>query len=176
MENTTSNKKIRHILDLLGVDPETVSGYNMIRLGDIIEGENVYMADKRHFWLFAKNHYAYESFEGAMQVLGRLCQNYTGNYSERDGLTLLIHLAQDFILEHPKRSHLLNEFISRLNPGSIIPYGDTYTERLFRAAMGTLAFVSVKDIHGDLGEADPDISPLSEATLKRLEEEEAKVA
>ena len=133
----------------------------------------------RHFYLYAKGHYKttltlmdLKAIQGEWSGVDPEC------LMKRDVAHLLIEIAYPHIA---KSAYSFREFLKHVDPAYLWAFpafvkevGDNYDYQgaIIHSCLSALMATTVDEIDGDLGDPDPQILPISEARLKRLEEKQ----
>lgn len=137
------------------------------------------MNEYRHFFLYAKYHYEETD---VLEDMKKIQANWSGCEPEdiypSDIISVLSKLAYKYIIKH---EYLFNEFIKNIDPDKDIWWTKKTDDRpqymrTIEACLSVLRFRSVDEIEGSLGEADPNILPLSEGALERMKERELEAS
>ena len=123
---------------------------------------------KRHFYLYAKGHY--KRSEDLLDDLKHIAAAYCGMSVEQYRDSDLIILLGKEVFQYIKNENVFIDMLKELHPDSLrsnfFMEGEPYIIRLMAQFLKFLVFAKIRD--GDhviinLGEADPEILPLSES-------------
>lgn len=132
----------------------------------------------RHFYLYAKGHYkTTETLTDLKVIQGHWAGIDPEHLTKRDVAHMLLEIARPHII---KNELSFRDFVKYLDPAYLWSFpafvkevGENYDYQgaIIHCCLSFLQGARVDEIDGELGEPDPQILPISEARLKRLEEE-----
>ena len=132
---------------------------------------------KRHFYLYAKGHY--ERSDDMIADLKKIAHAYCGNEVGEDGLLILVGSeAYEHINDHNFVEMLRDASPNSLRSSMYKLTEEPYAVRIMHQLLKILHFVSVqeKDAYGELqwivnlGEADPEVLPISKSEKRYRED------